>query len=137
MVSYLDIADVLVIAEQLSGRGVAELEAQVAVHELEAALLRPSAELGGRPRHVRLSAKAAALMSALLGLSLPRREARALAWFATREFLARNGAPWDGGVDVGAALFALDGLETGELDVGEVGLWIESQLGGSSAAEAA
>lgn len=128
-VSYLELSDLLLITERLSGIGAADLQRGSRVHLLEAALLQPSAELNGVERHPRLSDKAAALMAALLRMSGVPREGRSMAWTAMREFLARNGVGWDGdGPNPEAAAFVVEGLSSGELTVSEVADWLDKNL---------
>lgn len=137
-VSYLDLSDVLLITERLSGFAAADLQRGSRAHLLEAALLQPSAELRGVERHPRLSDKAAALMAALLRLSGVPREGRSLAWTAMREFLARNGVTWKGEVphpDTVASV--VDGLSSGDLTVAAVADWLEENLAHSSREAAA
>jgi prophage maintenance system killer protein len=129
-VRYLELSDLFVMTEQLSGRPAADVQRLSRADLLEAALLRPSEELHGIERHPRLSEKAAALMAALLQLSATRREGRGLAWTAMREFLARNGSTWIGGLGPSpdTAAFIVDGLVSGELTVPVVADWLDKHL---------
>src|SRR5262249_33722386 len=94
---YLDITDVLLIAERLTGESAVEIQRRSRPQDIEAALLEPSAELDGVERYPELHDKAAALLRAALHFcgSIPR--TRQLAWVVMREFLARNDALWQAG----------------------------------------
>jgi prophage maintenance system killer protein len=128
-VHYLDLSDLLLIAERLSGLPAADLQRSSHAHLLEAALLQPSAELGGVERHPRLVDKAAALMAGLVRITGVPREGRSLAWVAMREFLARNGVAWNGeDPSPEAAAFVVDGLNSGELSVSTVASWLDRNL---------
>jgi prophage maintenance system killer protein len=128
-VRYLDLSDLLLIAERLSGLPAAELQRGSHAHLLEAALLQPSAELEGIERHPRLVDKAAALMASLVRLTGVPREGRSLAWVAMREFLARNGVAWNGEDPTPeTAAFVIDGLNSGELSISTVADWLDRNL---------
>jgi prophage maintenance system killer protein len=128
-VHYLDLSDLLLITERLSGLEAADVQRSSHAHLLEAALLQPSAELEGIERHPRLADKAAVLMAALLELAGVPRDGRSLAWTAMREFLARNGVGWEGdGPSPEAATFVIDGLSRGELTVSAVANWLDENL---------
>lgn len=132
-VRYLDLSDLLLIAERLSGLAAADLQRSSRTHLLEAALLQPSAESEGIERHPRLADKAAALMAALLRLTGVPREGRTLAWTAMREFVARNGGVWEGeGPNPETASFVIDGLDSGELTISDVANWLDQNLATSS-----
>ena len=128
-VRYLDLSDLLLIAERVSGIPAADLQRSSHAHLLEAALLQPSAELEGVQRHPRLVDKAAALMAGLVRLTGVPRAGRGLAWIAMREFLARNGVAWQGNDPTPeAAAFVIDGLNSGELSVSTVADWLDQNL---------
>jgi prophage maintenance system killer protein len=128
-VRYLELADLLLITERLSGVAAADLQRSSRAHLLEAALLQPSAELRGVERHPRISDKAAALMAALVRLSGVPREGRGLAWAAMREFLARNGVVWEGdGPSPETVAFVIEGLSSGELTVAAVADWLDKHV---------
>lgn len=132
-IRYLDLVDLLLITERLSGIAAADLQRSSHAHLLEAALLQPSAEFEGVERHPRLADKAAALMAALLRLTGVPREGRSLAWAAMREFLARNGVAWEGdGPNPETATFVIEGLSGGELTISAVADWLDDNLATSS-----
>ena len=133
--SYLDLADVLLIAESITGVDAVHLQRASEVHLLETALLVPSASRRGEPRHPTLAGKAAALLVALVdAAALPRANER-VAWTAMREFLGRNGERWrpdPRDADEIAGLIA--GVRAGRRAVEELTAWIEEAMSASRAA---
>lgn len=126
---YLDIADFMVACERLTGEDAASLRHRFPAHSVEAALLAPSAELDGELRHPHLAEQAAVLMAAILRLGGSSNETRLLAWVLMRDFLGRNGVPWEPAeADSEAARFALEGLVSGELSTAQVSAWIADHI---------
>jgi hypothetical protein len=126
---HLDIADVLVIAERLSGTYAADLQRESRVHMLESALLRPGSELDGRPIYPSLTDKAAALMLGLHRMGAVPGHGPALAWVGLREFLARNGARWHvepPEPQVVELLF--EGIDAGDVDHKVLSRWLSSEV---------
>jgi prophage maintenance system killer protein len=123
---YLDITDVLLIAERLAGVNAGELQRLAPMHRLEAALLGTSAAIDGEERYVTTVQKAAVLCARLLQAPALSSHNLQVAWVSTREFLVRNNAVWRHDLTSASELVqVLRELERGKLSEHEFAGWLE------------
>jgi death on curing protein len=121
-VRYLEVEDLLHIAERLAGRQPVLADAG----QLAAAVARPRAVVRGREVYASTAEKAAALLASLAVAKGLVEGNRRLAWIATRLFCAANGAPLR--VQDDEAARVMRGVVIGDVDVPllaqHLGVWM-------------
>ncbi len=128
---YLDLADVLLIAEAVLETPAEDL-AQLGRLELaESALHAPAAEFGGVEFHPDLARKTAVLASRLIrNHPLPDGNKR-VGYLCALEFVVRNGGTWThppDDPDGDETVAIIEGVAAGMLDEDELAVWIAQRL---------
>lgn len=128
-VRYLDLADVLILAEGQTGVDAVTLQRTCPLERIEAALMAPSAALDEHERHPTLAGKAAALGTRLIATRALPSHNQHVAWLAMREFVSRNGAAWETGDSPPREVAAmLDAVAAGDMGVGQLTAWLEERV---------
>ena len=127
-VEYLDLADYLVIAEEVTGLDVDTLLRVTRLGLAESALHAPAAGFGETAFYPDFVDKAAVLAVRLAkNHPLPDGNKRA-AWVALRVFVEINEWTWARSPTVDEAEYAMLAIASGEWDVVEFGAWLRNHL---------
>lgn len=132
---YLDLADFLVIAEEVLGVQ-ADVVAKMANLPLaDSALNAPAAQFGGVEFYTEFATKAAVLCSRLVkNHPLPDGNKR-VAFISTVEFVERNGYEWNpppGDEHGDVSVATIVGVADGSINEAALAVWISDRLGDKS-----
>jgi death-on-curing protein len=127
-VEYLDLADFLVIAEEVTGIDVQVLSTMSSLSLADSALHAPQAGYGDADYYPDFVDKAAVLLVRLaMNHPLPDGNKRA-AWVSMRMFVAINDWTWDPTPDVDDAERAVMAIASGDLDEAATAEWLREHL---------
>jgi len=127
-VEYLDLADFLVIAEEVTGIDVQVLSTMSSLSLADSALHAPQAGYGDADHYPDFVDKAAVLLVRLaMNHPLPDGNKRA-AWVSMRMFVAINDWTWDPTPDVDDAERAVMAIASGDLDEAATAQWLREHL---------
>jgi death-on-curing protein len=127
-VEYLDLADFLVIAEEVTGINVQVLSTMSSLSLADSALHAPQAGYGDADYYPDFVDKAAVLLVRLaMNHPLPDGNKRA-AWVSMRMFVAINDWTWDPTPDVDDAERAVMAIASGDLDEAATAQWLREHL---------
>ena len=128
---YLDLADVLLIAEAVLETPAEDLARVGRLELAESALHAPAAEFGGVEFHSDLARKTAVLASRLIrNHPLPDGNKR-VGYLCALEFVVRNGGTWTHPPDDpegDETVAVIEGVAAGTLDEDELAVWIAQRL---------
>ena len=129
MTEYLDLADYLLIAEDVLGVPAEDLAKSPRIHLADSALHAPGAGFGGLEFYPELTTKAAVLCARLVwNHPLPDGNKR-VALLCLREFVERNGYLWRAPErDPDETVEIIEGLASGEVDLDELTRWIGARV---------
>jgi death-on-curing protein len=134
-VEYLDLADFLVIAEEITGIEVPVLVKMSRLSLADSALHAPQAGYGDVDLYPDFVDKAAVLLVRLaMNHPLPDGNKRA-AWVSMRMFVAINGWTWDPLPDVDDAERTVMAIASGELHESAAADWLRQHLAAPSTGE--
>ena len=128
---YLDLADVLLIAEAVLEIPAEDLARLGRLELAESARHAPAAEFGGVEFHPDLARKTAVLASRLIrNHPLPDGNKR-VGYLCALEFVVRNGGTWTHPPDDpegDETVAVIEGVAAGTLDEDELAVWIAQRL---------
>jgi death on curing protein len=126
---YLELADFLVIAEELLGIPAEVLARSARIGLAQSALAAPAAEFGGHEFYLGLERKAAVLCSRIArNHALPDGNKRA-AFLCLLEFVERHGKRWtESDQDPAETVGMIEGAAAGTVSEDELEQWITSRL---------
>ena len=129
-VAYLDLADYLAIAAEVTGLGVSTLSRVTQLNLADSALHAPAAGWGDEELYPDFVDKAAVLTVRLAkNHPLPDGNKRA-AWVALRVFIELNGWSWSNYPSVEEAERAVLAAASGEWDEAAVASWLNDRIEG-------
>jgi death-on-curing protein len=127
-IEYLDLADFLVIAEEITGIEVPVLMKMSRLSLADSALHAPQAGYGDVDLYPDFIDKAAVLLVRLvMNHPLPDGNKRA-GWVSMRMFVAINEGSWDPHPDVDDAERTVMGIASGDLDEAATAAWLRQYL---------
>jgi death on curing protein len=127
-VEYLDVADYLAIATEVTGLSVDTLLSVTRIGLAESALHAPSAGFGETEFHPDFVDKAAVLAVRLAkNHPLPDGNKRA-AWVALRVFIGINAWSWEPAPRIEDAEKAVEAIASGEWNIPEFAEWLRGHL---------
>lgn len=127
-VEYLDLADFLLISEEITGIEVSVLMKMSRLPLADSALHAPQAGFGDVDHYPDFVDKAAVLLVRLaMNHPLPDGNKRA-AWVSMRMFVAINDWSWDPYPDVDDAERTVMAIASGEIDEAETADWLRQHL---------
>lgn len=127
-IEYLDLADFLLISEEITGIEASVLMKMPRLSLADSALHAPQAGFGDVDMYPDFVDKAAVLLVRLaMNHPLPDGNKRA-AWVSMRMFVAMNGWSWDPYPDLDDAERTVWAIAAGELDEGATAEWLRQHL---------
>lgn len=127
-IEYLDLADFLVIAEEITGLEIRTLTKVTRLSLADSALHAPAAGFGDVDLYPEFVDKAAVLLVRLaMNHPLPDGNKRA-AWVSMRMFVAINGWSWDPQPAIDDAERTVLAIASGELDEAGTAEWLRQYL---------
>ena len=131
-IRYLDLADVLLIAEAVLGVDAGELLRTVRLELAESALGAPMASFEGHEFYPTFSEKAAVLCSRLVRNHPFLDGNKRVGYICLIEFVERNGYSWTPPLGDGArgdeTVDVIERVATGELDEATLATWIAERI---------
>lgn len=126
-VEYLDLADYIVIAAEITGSDDVTVMKVANLNLADSALHAPAASFGGSEFYPDFVDKAAALVRLAKNHPLPDGNKR-VAWVALRYFVMLNGWTWTDFPTVDDAEAAVLAVASGDWDEAAMAAWLRSKL---------